>query len=420
MDDSAKIKDFNLVNCYVDTSYQKWGTQDIITSRFNKEIPQTQEIGIDFTVVADDGYKLEEDFSFEFTGYRTSSRNLLPPETITFDKFVEPKEDIKIIESLDERQSLKFAGIDDSKTLVFTKEIEGVTQYHLFLVGGFNPDKLTFMFFNMQVSSGISYDGSNISLQSFIVGGSYDPSIGGYAPAVSILNNLNFVAESKKPVEPSNTKNLFTTYYVDNDDLAKIQATGTVSTEIILNTYSYPINFNDEYLEDSKIKSGFVSTELSAKIFTKLIPSIKIFEFDVPDINDVKECYCRIPFNQNVNLEYEKIRNTTIQGFLHYEILTNSTTLIISNEIGILYKNSFNIGVKIPYRTSGQLMGYSEPDSRLANEDPKLILTGLKQSIGGNYLKGSISLKTQKDILKNELELIEQLVQNGILISEKE
>lgn len=419
MDDSAKIKNFNLVNCYVDTSYQEWGTQNIITSRFNNEIPQTQEIGIDFTVVADDGYKLNKDFSFEFTGYRTTTRNLLPPETITFDKFVEPKEEIKIIESLDERESLKFAGIDDSKTLVFTKEIDGVTQYHLFLVGGFNPDKLTFMFFNMQVSSD-TYDGSNISLQSFTSGGEYDPSIGGYAPEISLLNNLNFVAESEKPIEPSNTKNIFTTYYVDNTDLAKIQATGTVSTEIILNTYSYPINFNDEYLEDSKIKSGFVSTELPTKVFTKLIPTVKIFEFEVPDIDDVKDCYCRIPFNQNINLDYEEIRNTTIQGVLHYEILTNTTTLIISNEIGIIYKNLFNIGVKIPYKTTGQLTGYSEPDFRLVNESPKLILKGLKKSIGGNYLKGSILLNSNRDILKNEIELLEQEVKNGILINEKE
>lgn len=417
MDDGKKIKNFNLVNCYVDTSYQKYGTQQIVTSKFNEELPQIEEVGYDFTVVADNGYKLNKDFSFDFTGYRTSESELLPPEKITFDKFKQPEEKVKILEHISE--NLKYKGIDESKTLVYTKKLEGVTQYYLFMVGGFNPDKLTFMFFNMRYSSDFFYSDDYISLQKFVAGGDYDPSIGGFTPAISLLNNLNFVAESEKPIEPSNSKNIFTTYYINNTDLEQIEYNGAVPTQIILNTYSYPINFNDEYLEDGKIKTGYISTEINAKVFTKLIPKIKIFEFKIPDIDDVKECYCQVPFNQNIPLEYEEIRNTTIQGVLYYEILSNTTTLMISNETGIIYKNIFNIGVKVPYKPTGELSGYNDPDFRLANQTPKLILKGLKKSIGGNYLKGGLMLNTKRDILKSELELLEQEVKNGIIINEK-
>lgn len=417
MDEGFKIKNFKLVNCYVDTSYQRYGTQQIVTSKFNEESPQIEEVGYDFTVVADNGYKLNKDFSFDFTGYRMSESDLLPPEKITFDKFEQPKEKVKILENISE--NLKYKGIDDSKSLVYTKKLDGKIQYHLFMVGGFDPDKLTFMFFNMQYSSDFFYLDDNMKLQKFTGGGKYDPSIGGFAPAISLLNNLNFVAESEKPIEPSNSKNIFTTYYINNTDLAQIEYNGAVPTEIILNTYSYPINFNNDSLEDGKIKTGYISTEIAAKVFTKLIPTVKIFEFKVPDIDDVKECYCRIPFNQNIILDYEEIRNTTIQGVLYYEILTNTTTLIISNEIGIIYKSLFNIGVKVPYKPTGELTGYDDPDFRLANEPPKLILKGLKKSIGGNYLKGSLMLNTKRDILKSELELLEQEVKNGILINEK-
>lgn len=418
MEDSGKIKNFNLVNCYVDTSYQRWGTQELVTSKFNKESPQIEEIGYDFTIVADNGYKFNKNFSFDFTGYRTSTRTILPPEEITFDKFEQPKEEVKILENIEE--NLKYKGIDDSKSLVYTKKLDGKIQYHLFMVGGFNPDKLTFMFFNMMYSSDFSYLNNNISLQKFTIGGEYDPSIGGTAPLSPLLDNLNFIAESDKPIEPSNSKNIFTTYYIDNTDLSQIKYDGTIPTEIILNTYSYPINFNEEYLEDGKIKTGYISTEMKAKVFTKLIPKIKIFEFKIPDIDDVKECYCQVPFNQNIPLEYEEIRNTTIQGVLHYEILTNTTTLMITNETGIIYKNIFNIGVKVPYKPTGELSGYNDPDFRLTNQTPRLILKGLKKSIGGNYLKGNLMLNTKRDILKSELELLEQEVKNGILINEKE
>jgi len=137
----------------------------------------------------------------------------------------------------------------------------------------------------------------------------------------------------------------------------------------------------------------------------------------VPDISDATECYIKIPFNNDVNLDYEDIKGKTIRGYITYEVLTNTTTLFITDEEKILYKNIISIGVEIPYKPTGELKGFKDIQTRLAYEEPKLYIKGVGKSVKGNYLKGFI--KAPKNILKDELNLLNNLLNEGVFINDE-
>ena len=59
------VENFNLINCYVDTSYYSRADDTIFTSKFSNEEEQTETIRNNFVVVANPGFKLKPEFSFK-------------------------------------------------------------------------------------------------------------------------------------------------------------------------------------------------------------------------------------------------------------------------------------------------------------------------------------------------------------------
>jgi len=226
-----------------------------------------------------------------------------------------------------------------------------------------------------------------------------------------------FTAGSEEELEPDINNNFFTTYYVNIDTLREIKHKGTVSESLIINTYSYPIKFKEEQLIETTIKTGYISSEVIANVFKKNYSTLDIFKFTVPDISDVTECYVKIPFNNDVNLNYEDVKGKTICGYITYEVLTNSTTLFITDEEKILYKNIITIGVEIPFKPTGKLDNFKDVKSRLAFEEPKLYIKGVGKSVKGNYLKGFI--REPKKILKDELDLLNNFLNDGVFVNDE-
>lgn len=403
------VEIFTLTNCYVDTSYQQRdGT--IITSKFSETEPQQEVIRDDFTIIANDGYRLNEDFSFKVSHlsanewYTLNLNNFLPMEqTLTWE--------------IDyDHGDYKFKGLNLEQSLIYTNLKEnGTVNFHMLLVGGFSPYRLTFVLLYPNRWGSISYGDDKYRRMVFNTE-TYDD-WGNVAGSESLLNNLVFVAESDIPVEPDVTDNLFTTYYLDSNKLDEIRQIGTVATEIIINTYSYPIKFPDELITDTTIKTGYISQTLESKTFVKNITTLDIFKFDVPDIPDVTDCYIRIPFNNNVSLKYEDIRGKKIRGYISYEVLTNTTTLFITDEVETLYKNVITIGIKVPFRPTGAFESFSEPVVRLANEQPKLFIKGLNKTVKGNYIQGKID-EPINTILKDELNILNELLNKGVFIND--
>lgn len=405
------VENFNLVNCYVDTSYYSIRDNTIYTSKFSNEDEQTERIRNDFVVVANPGFKLKPEFSFklQLPDYNTWIE-------ITQDDFQPLTRELNLYIDI-AKEDFQLAGIDLANSLVYRiKDEYGEPIGYLFLLGGFNDYKLVF---RMYEKFSIDYDGfygdDNLRIVPFSA--NVKDEWGEPLGYKSLLNDLLFTAESEIELEPDINNSFFTTYYVDINILREIKQKGSVNEELIINTYSYPIKFNDEQLVESTIKTGYISTEIKAKIFKNNYTSLDIFKFTVPDISDVTECYIKIPFNNDINLDYEDIKGKTIRGYITYEVLTNTTTLFITDEEKILYKNIISLGVEIPYKPTGELKGYKNVQTRLAYEEPKLYIKGVGKSVKGNYLKGFI--KAPKNILKDELNLLNNLLNEGVFINDE-
>lgn len=406
------VKEFTLTNCYVDTSRQVYnGT--ITLSKFSETEPQQYRIFEDFTVVANDGFKLNPEFSFKLQPQTTTVFNPeVEWETITQNDFSLIDKPIQWNWNF-EKGDFKYKGLDINKSLGHTKlKDDGSVYYHLLLVGGFSTYKLVFVLLAPSKYGKVVFDNENYKPMWF----SLNTTTTGTGEPISLLNNLIFTADGDKPVEPDVTDNLFTTYYLDSNKLDEIRQMGTVSSEIIINTYSYPIKFPDELIKDTTIKTGPISQTLESKTFIKNITTLDIFIFDVPDIPDVTECYIRIPFNNNVNLKYEDIRGKRIRGYISYEVLTNTTTLFITDEVETLFKNVITIGIKVPFKPTGSIEGFSEPVIRLASEVPKLFIKGMNKTVKGNYIQGKIKEPINR-ILKNELDILNELLNKGVFIN---
>ena len=407
------VENFNLVNCYVDTSYYE--NETIITSKFSNEEEQTQIIRTDFVVVPNVGFKLQPEFSFKIQMIENGEWL-----EVTQDDF-QPLEGELILYLNTQKHDFQLTGIDLNNSLVYEFQDEdkwGVHYYYLFLLGGFNEYKLIFRVYEkLDVYSVETYAGNYITSDYFYhdIVDDYGYLHLGYLPR---LNDLMFTGAGGEDLEPDLDNGFFTTYYVDSNILKEIKQKGRVPEPLIINTYSYPIKFNDEQLVESTIKTGYISTEIQAKIFKNNYTSLDIFKFTVPDISDVNECFIRIPFNNDISLDYEDIKGKTIRGYITYEVLTNTTTLFITDDEKILYKNIISLGVEIPYKPNGQLAGFRDVQTRLAYEEPKLYIKGVGKSVKGNYLKGFI--KAPNNILKEELDLLNNLLNEGVLISDEE
>ena len=410
------VENFNLINCYVDTSYYSKNNKSIVTSKFSNEEAQVERIREYFVVVANPGFKLKPEFSFKLQPqlswmYDANSEWL----EITQEDFKPITKELNLNIDIS-KFDFQLAGVDLSNSLVCEIEIEG-TFFYLFLLGGFNEYKLIFRLFKQVPTETVNtYGDVYLSNQEFTF--EVTDEIGGLLGFTSLLNDLLFTAESEKEIEPDINNSFFTTYYVDISTLREIKQKGSVPEQLIINTYSYPIKFNDEQLVESTIKTGYISTEITAKIFKNNYTSLDIFKFTVPDISDVTECYIKIPFNNDVSLDYEDIKGKTIRGYITYEVLTNTTTLFITDEEKILYKNIISLGVEIPYKPTGELSNYKDAETRLAYEEPKLYIKGVGKSVKGNYLRGFI--KAPKNILKDELNLLNNLLDEGVFINDED
>lgn len=399
------VENFNLINCYVDTSYFDTGyySDTIYTSKFNNEDAQTEIIRNYLVVVANQGFKLKQEFSFKYDKLEINQDNF-KPLTNELNLYID-------ITTTD----FQLSGVNLANSLVYETTIND-KQYYIFLLGGFNEYKLIFGIYE---KFSIDYDGTygeykfrKSDLTDYLFDDEGFP-----LGCRSLLNDLMFTAGSEEELEPDINNNFFTTYYVNIDTLREIKHKGSVSESLIINTYSYPIKFKDEQLNKTTIKTGYISSEIVANIFKKNYSTLDIFKFTVPNISDVTECYVKIPFNNDVNLNYEDIKGKTIRGYITYEVLTNSTTLFITDEEKILYKNIITIGVEIPFKPTGKLDNFKDVKSRLAFEEPKLYIKGVGKSVKGNYLKGFI--REPKSILKDELDLLNNFLNDGVFVNDE-
>jgi hypothetical protein len=232
---------------------------------------------------------------------------------------------------------------------------------------------------------------------------------------ISISSNAEQVGEV---IEEDNTDGLFTTYILNHNDLKNITNKGAISSEIIINTFSYPIKFNDDDLLETNIMLGGTPVEdIKGKRFKRPEPKIKIFTFNIPYLKDVESCKLLLPFNPEIILDYDIIRGQIINGYVQYEVSTNSSTLYIDNGDTEFYKDTIIIETSVPFKPTGEYSNFKETEKRLGKQNPTLLIKCLQEETQHHFIQGTIEYPIE-GILKDEMNLLNSELQKGVITNE--
>ena len=237
--------------------------------------------------------------------------------------------------------------------------------------------------------------------------------------AISNIVSISVNAEQVGAViEESTTDGLFTTYVVNQNDLKKISDEGKIYSEIIINTFSYPIKFDKtELLETNIVIGNTPLTNTKGKRFKRAEPRIKIFSFNVPYLKDVESCKLLIPFNPEIIIDYDIIRGKRINGYIQYEVSTNSSTLYIDNGDVEFYKDSIVLETSVPFKPTGDYKNFKETEKRLGKQVPTLLIKCLQEEKQYKFIQGVIEYPIN-GILKDELSLLNTELQKGVITNE--
>lgn len=238
---------------------------------------------------------------------------------------------------------------------------------------------------------------------------------------LKVTNVVTLYANADKVgdiIEEDTTDGLFTTYVMNKSQLKDISNKGAINTEMIINTFSYPIKFKDEDLLETNIILGNTPLpDIVGKRFKRAEPKIKLFSFNVPYLKDVESCKLLLPFNPEIILDYDIIRGTTIVGYLQYEVSTNSSTLYIDNGDVEFYKDTIVIETVIPYKPTGEYNSFKETEKRLGKQVPTLLIKCLQEERQNHFIQGVIDYPII-GILKDELDLLNNELQKGVITNE--
>ena len=417
---SKFIPNYNIVNAYVDTSYIRYPAQEVVVSSFSSDDGDIQErvVTRNLRVNAKDGYKfnLENLSEYSFDVQFLNSKNLdniqpTPYTHITLEDFESVPEDFDFV--LDD---MFHRNVDPKDTMLY-RHNSGNIDYIILLYGGIREKQLSFLsFWEANREGDFTLDGTTYIATDLFQKGDYDDNWD-FVDYV-FLNNLNFIAisETADPIEDVSSY-LFNTYYIDNSELSILKGTTAIDSRLIINTYSYPIVFPEDVLIDVDLSLTNISQNISVKKFLKNMNSVEIFKFVIPDIPDVSEVSIRIPFNNDVKLNYEDIKGKTITGRFVYEVLTNTTTLFISDGTVDIYKTMVGVGTVVPYKPTGQFDGGTDPTTRLAVDEPKLFIKGVGKTNRGNYIRGSIG-RVIKNMLNSERDKLNSLLRDGVFYND--
>lgn len=443
-----------LNNCYIDCSYSKAGNTNIVN--ISVPNPKGDTVRIPFTIRTKDGFSLKYDDKTGNVVYRFANKNYdyeltyaqvtkdykkyfteytFNLQTLSTYKNIDPVTEYKPPTYLKTNGEgninvplFEYSDIEEQKENIFILETGANKDYPIYLVSyyGRDPKRCKLELFIEVFSSKWgepSYDIKTQSGRMFrettndVIYGADETGQGGslLTGLVSISANAEKVGEV---IKEDSTEGLFKTYVVNQSDLKKIADDGSIYSGIIINTYSYPIKFDEKDLLETNIVLGNTPLQNNkAKRFKIAEPKIKIFSFNVPYLKDVESCKLLLPFNTEIILDYDIIRGKVISGFIQYEVSTNSSTLYIDNGDVEFYKDLIVIETVVPYKPTGEYKNFKETEKRLGKQVPTLLIKCLQDEKQYHFIQGVINYPI-KGILKDELDLLNTELQKGVITNE--
>lgn len=446
-----------LNNCYIDCSYSD--SDNTIIVNIETSDPKGDDVRQPFTIRTKDGYSLKyndvtgnvkfrilkeylvdstteneviENYDTYFTDYVFDLKTLSTYENIDpVIQFITPTYVQPIGGTTKGIPCFEYEDIENQKENIFIIDT-GVKNWNdeTIFIGSYygkNPNKCKLELLNeveadpfesspsymIKTQSGKMYDALN---QHASFGA--DPFGGGGEDITTIVTISANAEQIGEIIEEDNTHGLFSTYVVTQTDLNNIANKGAIYSEIIINTFSYPIKFNDADLLEVDIKLGNTPLEdIQGKKFKRAEPKIKIFTYNIPYLKDVETCKLLLPFNTEIILDYDIIRGKTINGYIQYEVSTNSSTLYIDNEEITFFKDIIVIETTVPYKPTGEYTGFTETQKRLGKQTPTLLIKCLQEEQQHHFIKGFVNYKIT-GILKDELNLLNEELQKGAITNE--
>ena len=406
--------------------YSFWRNGQVNVVKVEKDSGNAKDLGLEFKVIANDGYKIDYTnghFEIDMRYLEESEAKKLTEPTdndllkIDLSEFTTAEKIGNFKDNLDvDGYDCNFKNVDITnfktieKTISFKNDYGEVTndKYYIVLI---DPKETSCML-------GVYTKATNMPFSGIYLTQSFKNDYGETSPNTFFkVHKIDFNAKAAG-VEPEKplSDNIFTTYVVDPSKLTTLSGKQEIYNEIIINTLSYPLKFKDEDLTETKIKLAGEETSVTGKTFNKNNVKTEIFKFTVPTFNNVEQCTLNLPFNNSISLNYEDLQNKTITGYLNFEVLTGSSTLIINNGEYNIYKGNFDLESELPYKPTGQFANYSKSETRLSNEPPLLIIKCSQIVKQDEVIKGIIKSEI-KGILKSELELLNSLTEKGVLIN---
>lgn len=441
-----KIEITQLNNSYIDGSYSNKGVIQVV----NIEIPDPNghDLKQPFTIRTKDGYALNYDKNSGNVVYRFQTplfkdtltlSQVIGEYTTYFNEYTFKLSDLATYKNSDPVTEYRpptysslplfeYSDIEVQKEniyiintgIIVTTKTKTVP---VFIVSYYGKDpkrcklKLVIEVFNttsyeMKTLSGRMFSNYNIFPQ-------YETNSVGTGKSISSLVSISSNAEKVgEVIEEDTTDGLFDTYVVNQSDLKKIADTGKIYSEIIINTFSYPIKFEEkELLKTNIILGNTPVADITGKRFKRAEPKINIFTFNVPYLKDVEICKLLLPFNSEIILDYDIIRGKKINGFIQYEVSTNSSTLYIDNEDVEFYKDSIVIETTVPFKPTGEYSNFKETEKRLGKQVPTLLIKCLQEEKQQQFIQGIIEYPIE-GILKDELELLNTELSKGVITNE--
>lgn len=433
-----------LTNTYIDCTYTT--RSNTIVVNIETPSPTGDDIRQPFTIRTKDGYSLKYDDTTGYVKYRINTKYLnseiTEPELLANYNlyFTEYTFDLKslatyensdpVINIIGLKNEPPYDGVESQKENIYiiNTGVKNRAKRTVFIASYFgkDPNKCKLELLQdvppddwgepphmFKTASGKMYKRleQNVSYGADELGG------GGYniPPIVSISSKADKTGEV---IEEDTTDGLFTTYVVNQTELKKIKDTGKIDSEIIINTFSYPIKFDNNDLLETNIVLGNTPLEDTKGLRFKIAePKIKIFSFNVPYLKDVESCKLLLPFNPEITLDYDIIRGKDISGYIQYEISTNSSTLYIDNGDVEFYKDNIVIETSVPYKPTGEYNNFKETEKRLGKQVPTLLIKCLQEEKQQNFIQGKIEYPII-GILKDELELLNNELEKGVITNE--
>ena len=428
-----------LNNSIIDCSYINKGTTEVVTI----ETPNSNgdDVIIPFIIRTKDGFNLKYDKNTGNVVFRfnkpTFNKTISENELITnysnyFDEYNFNLINLSTYENVDPVTEYKPRYSDNEVQnenifILKTDIVHGNKPIYIASYYGNDPKKcklelicevFTAPFYDIKTQSGKMF-------MSYKMGVRYGSVTNPYTKASTLgtpLSNVVSISVNAEKVgaviEEDNIDGLFTTYVVNQSDLKKIASNDKIYSEIIINTYSYPIKFVEtDLLETNIVLENIPIEDFTVKRFKRAELKTKIFSFNVPYLKDVENCMLLLPFNPEIILDYDIIRGKIISGFIQYEVSTNSTTLYIDNGDVEFYKTNIVIETSVPFKPTVEHGNFIETEKRLGKQVPTLLIKCLQEEKQKQFIQGIIEYPIE-GILKDELELLNTELQKGVITNE--